>query len=131
MGRGPVGASTMSARVLMGVGVAAALAVAITACGTPAEPAPEEVEIGVGYAFDLHTHCGGDEVLFAGEYWETATDPGVDSDDWANGSTEWGDPYQSGTMTRISEDLAEFEAEGVRKQFELRPGATEFRQICA
>lgn len=131
MGRGRAAAPTMSARGLMGIGVAAAFGVAITACGTSAEPVPEEVEIGVGYAFELHTHCGGDEVLFAGEYWETATDRDEGADDGADGWTEWGDPYQSGTMTRISEDLAEFEAEGVRKQFESRPGATGFRQICA
>lgn len=43
----------------------------------------------------------------------------------------WDNPYQKGTMTRLSETSAVFEADGVEQLYELRPGATSFRRICS
>lgn len=107
--------------------MAALLAFCVTGCGAPTEPSPEEVEIGTAYSYEMYTHCGALEAKFAGEYWEV--DP--TNSRQTNSSTSWDDPYQEGTMTRLSETAAVFEAEGTQKHYRLRPEAAEFLQICS
>lgn len=116
-------------RSLFRVGATALLAVGVAACGAPSEPTPDKIEGGTGYAFDMYTHCGAREALFAGEYWEAV--PTVPAPEPADSSSQWDDPYQAGTMTRVSETSAVFEAKGRQKHFQLRPGATDFLQTCA
>lgn len=111
--------------------VTALLAVGVAACGAPSEPEPDEIEEGTAYAFDMYTHCGAREALFAGEYWEAVPVAHSPNSELANSPVEWDDPYQEGTMTRVSETSAVFEAKGRQKYFQLRPGATDFLQICS
>ncbi|MCZ4557896.1 hypothetical protein O4215_20230 [Rhodococcus maanshanensis] len=105
------------------------LTVGVSGCGAqspPPEPAPDQVKIGTAYEYQMHTHCGADEALFAGQYWEA-----VRADPQHEGSPfGWADPYQKGTMKRVSENSAAFEAKGHEKRHQLRPGATSFLQIC-
>lgn len=98
-----------------------------TGCGVTDEPSPVEVKIGTAYKYRLYTHCGAGETRFAGEFWDAVHEDA----DQANPLLVWDDPYQAGTMTRISEDSAVFEAEGAEKRYQLRPGAKSFRQTCA
>lgn len=107
--------------------MAALLTVCVTGCGAPSEPSPDKVKIGTAYSYKMYTHCGAREAKFAGEYWEA-----VQNDVRQNNSPSgWDDPYQKGTMIRVSETSAVFEAEGKEKYYLLRPGATTFLQICA
>lgn len=101
--------------------------VAVVGCGAPSEPSPGEVRVGTAYRYKLYTHCGPFEAKFAGEYWESIPDAPGDAADRHG----WNDPEQRGTMTRVSEDGAVFEAEGVEVRFVRRPGATEFLKVCA
>ncbi len=118
-------------RTLSRVGATALLAAGVAACGAPSEPAPDKIELGTAYAFDMYTHCGAREALFAGEYWEAVpATPGPTSEP-ANSPAGWNDPYQAGTMTRVSETSAVFEAQGQEKHFQLRPGATGFLRTCS
>ncbi|WP_433604935.1 hypothetical protein [Prescottella agglutinans] len=82
--------------------------------------------IGTAYRYKLYTHCGPLEALFAGEYWVVVPPP-----EQAVTASGWGDPDQKGTMTRVSEDEAVFEAEGTRARLTRRPGATGFLKTCA
>jgi hypothetical protein len=68
-----------------------------------AEAAPA-FEVGVTVPFDLYTHCG---VLGAdlGGTWFAADAPLVDS---GNPPPGWDNPYQSGTVTLLTEDTAVF-----------------------
>lgn len=102
------------------------LVAALVGCGAPSEPSPAEVKIGTAYRYTLYTHCGPLEALFAGEYWESIPPP-----EQAVTPADWADPEQRGTMTRVSEDEAVFEAEGAEIRFMRRPGATGFLKTCA
>lgn len=107
--------------------MAALLAFCVIGCRAPSEPSPEEVEIGTAYSYEMYTHCGALEAKFAGEYWEV--DP--TNAQQTNSSTSWDDPYQEGTMTRLSETSAVFKAEGTQKHYRLRPEAAHFLRTCA
>lgn len=106
-----------------GAGVVAAV---VMGCGVPSEPSPGEVKVETAFRYKLYTHCGPFEATFAGEYWEAIPPPEQVVD-----LSDWGDPFQEGTMTRVSEDEAVFEAEGVEVRFMRRPGATGFSKTCA
>ncbi|WP_141485785.1 hypothetical protein [Rhodococcus sp. WS3] len=107
--------------------IAALFTTGLAGCGAPSEPSPEKVEIGTAYSYKMYTHCGAREAKFASEYWEA-----VNTDARRNNSPSgWDDPYQKGTMTRLSETAAVFEADGREKRYLLRPGATTFQQVCS
>lgn len=79
-------------------------------------------------AFRLRTHCGIDEAMFEGRYYE-AVHPL--SDGSGNPPDDWGNPYQSGTMQVVSATEAEFrDAAGHVVLFRLRPQATAFQRPC-
>ena len=63
-----------------------------------------QVEVGVTYPFELYTHCGvvGADV---GGVWFAADPPLVEAGGPPPG---WGDPYQRGTLTLESTDVAAF-----------------------
>ncbi|MBP2320291.1 hypothetical protein JOF56_000676 [Kibdelosporangium banguiense] len=74
--------------------------------------------------FQLYTHCGVDEALIGRTFYEAETPiPGPPSD--------WGNPYQAGTMTLTSPTEAVFQDDlGHKVKFRARPGATAFKRIC-
>ncbi len=82
--------------------------------------------MGIGYRYELYTHCGPFEAKFAGAYWEAIPPPKQVVD-----LSDWGDPCQKGTMTRVSENEAVFEAEGSEARFTRRSAATGFLKTCA
>lgn len=63
------------------------------------------LEIGVPYGIDLYTHCGIDFwTRFDGSYWDAV---GYDNST-GNPPEGLGNPSDSGTMTLLSEDEAEY-----------------------
>jgi hypothetical protein len=83
---------------------ASAEAVAGAAAADGALSVPSPAEVGIPYAYDLNTHCG---VLGAdvGGVWFAAAPPLVEESGPPAG---WEDPYQRGTLTLESEDVAVF-----------------------
>ncbi|MGW3962579.1 hypothetical protein ACWED2_22365 [Amycolatopsis sp. NPDC005003] len=78
--------------------------------------------------FALLTHCGVDEAKIGDRFYEAET-PLVGP---ARSSPPgWDNPYQEGTMTLTSPADAVFRDHlGHEVRFRLRPGATEFKQLC-
>lgn len=78
--------------------------------------------------FDLLTHCGVDEALVEGVYYEAETPligPARSAPDG------WDNPYQRGTMTLISSATAVFHDDlGHEVRFRARAGATTFKHLC-
>jgi hypothetical protein len=63
------------------------------------------LEVGVPYRIDLYTHCGIDFwTRFDGNYWDAV---GYDNGT-GNPPEGLGNPYDRGTMTLLSEDVAEY-----------------------
>jgi hypothetical protein len=131
------------ARGWSGTAVAGALAAwalagwALAACGSPAAPPaspgrPSHVRAaaaGSPQPYQLYTHCGIDEARIGHAYFEAVH---LLSDGQGNPPPGWGNPYQPGTMTRLSPTTAVFrDHAGHRVLFRLRPGATTFRHLCS
>lgn len=111
--------------------MAAACVILATSCSSalPGGMSPREVRtnrdvrIGTTYRFEMVTHCGAEETMLAGEFWQAA--PG------SRTPSNWNDPVQKGTVTRTSETKAVFEAKGYQLHLQLRIGATDFLRLCA
>lgn len=84
--------------------------------------------------FDLPTHCGINELMADGRYFQRVG--GVLDDGSGNPPADWvqtsaGHLGQRGTLT-ITGDVAVFrDKEGHVETFKVRPGATRFLNICA
>ncbi|MFB7586457.1 hypothetical protein [Streptomyces sp. NPDC056169] len=79
--------------------------------------------------FELYTHCGIDEARIDSTYFEAETPL---SDGSGNPPDGWDNPTQRGTMTLKSETEAVFtDDSGHEVKFRARPGASEFKRICA
>ena len=84
--------------------------------------------------FDLPTHCGINELMANGRYFQRVggvlvagarTPSGL-----GNPPSGWGNPGQRGTLT-ITGDVAVFrDKEGHKETFKVRPGATGFLNAC-
>jgi len=78
--------------------------------------------------FALLTHCGVDEAKIGDRFYEAET-PLIGPAHSA--PPGWDNPYQEGTMTLTSPASAVFRDHlGHEVRFRLRPGATEFKQLC-
>ena len=123
------------------VGAGAAIAVVLLADvaspkGTTPRPSPSAPNDSAGAVvvmkpspYNLYTHCGVDEARIGSQYFE-ATHPL--SDGSGNPPAGWGNPYQAGTMTRMSPAVAVFtDSAGHRVTFRLRTGAKSFRHVCS
>lgn len=118
--------------------VVALLAVgALTGCGTaggagPAARVTPSVQGAPGsrtMPFELLTHCGIDEALVGGTYFEARTPL---SDGSGNPPDGWGNPTQHGTMTLTSGSEAVFTDDaGHEVHFRARPTAKAFKHLCA
>ncbi|WP_410614317.1 hypothetical protein [Amycolatopsis sp. lyj-109] len=88
-------------------------------------PAPTPVTLP---NFALLTHCGVDEAKIGDRFYEAET-PLIGP---ARSSPPgWDNPYQEGTITLTSPVAAVFRDHlGHEVRFRLRPGATEFKQLC-
>jgi hypothetical protein len=76
-------------------------------------------------AYNLYTHCGIDEAVIGGTYFEAEVP--IPEPLPAN----WGNPYQPGEMALLSPDRAVFRDEhGHEVRFRARPGATGFKHLC-
>ncbi|WP_181771445.1 hypothetical protein [Amycolatopsis pittospori] len=93
------------------------------------EVLPEHLPVAVfpaerSFPFELYTHCGVDEALVEGVYFEADLP-------LAGPPPEWGNPYQQGTMTLPKPGRAVFrDSLGHEVVFHARPGATGFKRIC-
>lgn len=119
--------------------VALLAAGALTGCGTVAEAGPAATTTPSPSApgapaarkipFDLLTHCGIDEALIGGTYYEADTPL---SDGSGNQPKGWGNPTQHGTMTLPSGSEAVFTDDaGHEVHFRARPAAKAFKSLCA
>jgi len=84
--------------------------------------------------FDLPTHCGINELMANGRYFQRVGGALVDGARTPNGlgnpPSGWGNPSQRGTLT-ITGDVAVFrDKEGHVETFKVRPGATRFLNMC-
>ncbi len=78
--------------------------------------------------YQLYTHCGISEARIGGGYYQAARPL---SDGQGNPPPGWGNPYQPGTVTRVSPRIVVFrDGAGHVVRFRLRPGATAFQQVC-
>jgi hypothetical protein len=83
--------------------------------------------VGQSSSYKLYTHCGIREARIGNDYFLAVPPLG-------NGSPPrgWGNPFQQGTMKRVSETIAVFsDSVGHRVEFHLRRGATAFQRICS
>lgn len=79
--------------------------------------------------FDLSTHCGINELMADGRYFQRVG--GILDDGSHNPPTGWGNPFQRGTLT-ITGDVAVFRDKvGHVETFKVRSGATGFLNMCA
>lgn len=86
---------------------------------------------GVGQSgpYRLYTHCGIVEAQIGKDYF-VAVHPLDDGN--GNPPSGWGNPYQDGTMERVSTNTAVFrDSLGHRVEFTLRPGATTLQTVCS
>lgn len=84
--------------------------------------------------FDLPTHCGIDELMANGRYFQRVGGVLVDGSRTPSGLGNpppgWGNPGQRGTLA-ITGDVAVFrDKEGHVETFKVRPGATRFLNMC-
>jgi hypothetical protein len=78
--------------------------------------------------FALLTHCGVDEAKIGDRFYQAET-PLIGPA--RSAPPGWDNPYQEGTMTLTSPASAVFRDHlGHEVRFRLRPGATEFKQLC-
>lgn len=88
---------------------------------------PAAPQVGVGYSFDLLTHCGIVGAIIGGIYFVAETPLIIDP---AGPPSGWDNPYQRGTLTLVSPDVAEFlDAAGHVVRFRADPGNTDY-PIC-
>ncbi len=90
--------------------------------------APSPAPAGRSFPFDLYTHCGVDEALIEGVYFEADVPQiGVAR----SAPPGWDNPYQRGTITLLGPDRAVFRDEsGHEVWLHSRPGATGFKLTC-
>lgn len=94
-----------------------------------AEPRVTTTTTALSVPYTLYTHCGISEARISGRYYQ-AVHPL--SDGSGNPPAGWGNPYQAGTMTLLSETEAVFtDKAGHRVLFALRPGAKAFLHVCS
>ena len=129
--RRPIAPLFAAAATVLVAGVVVLLAV------TPPEPKPEPAPPAARTPtptpvtlpnFALLTHCGVDEAKIGDRFYEAET-PLVGPA--RSAPPGWDNPYQEGTMTLTSPASAVFRDRlGHEVRFHLRPGATEFKQLC-
>ncbi|KZB80091.1 hypothetical protein [Amycolatopsis regifaucium] len=112
----------------------AALTVVAVLTGSPrSENVPSDLPVAIlpparSFPFALYTHCGIDEALVDGVYFE-AERPLIG--EAFSAPPGWDNPYQRGRMTLPSPDRAVFRDDlGHEVAFHARPGATAFKRIC-
>jgi hypothetical protein len=83
-------------------------AVGLGLCGPAAEEVPcaAGAEVGVPYRYTLYTHCGILSAYFDGRRW--LAKPPLTDGSGNPPSAEWGNPADTGTMTLVARDRAEF-----------------------
>jgi hypothetical protein len=109
--------------VAVGGAVALVAAFMLGNGSTAARPAGKSVP------YNLYTHCGVSEARVGSQYY-VADHPL--SDGAGNPPAGWGNPYQAGTMTRVSATEAVFtDTVGHRVSFRARPGAKTFLRVCS
>lgn len=77
--------------------------------------------------FRVYTHCGVESLRVDGRWWHAK--PPLYDDHRTGPPAGWADPYQEGTLTLESPDLAVFEALGQRVIFVPAPDNAPVR-IC-
>lgn len=109
----------------VGVVMIACSGVPLSGCGSaPAELAP----LGPAVPYVLNTHCGVSEARYQDRYYELV--PPLD-DGSGNPPDDWGNLFQRGTLTPVSETEVVFTDDaGHRVIFTLRPGATTWMRLC-
>ena len=109
------------------------LVLALTGCGasTTVEETPQETSTppGPDVAFALYTHCGIDVVLYRGRWYERVG--GLLDDGQGNPPAGWGNPYQSGTLTRAGARLVFRDEAGHREVFRPRPATASPPPKCS
>jgi predicted small lipoprotein YifL len=112
----------------------ALVTLAIAGCGQATPPAVPTATVSAARVSEtvpyvLYTHCGIDEARLDNRYYE-AIDPLSDGN--GNPPAGWDNPFQKGTMHRVSTTEIEFQDErGHHVLFRLRPEATGFKRICS
>jgi hypothetical protein len=88
-------------------------------------PRSGRVSQGVSYQFQLYTHCGLDwpqAMDFDGSFWDPIG-PGPASDGNGNPPVGFGNPIDRGTITLISQTLAQYRSStGTMMQWRRHPG---------
>jgi len=102
-----------------------------TPSSTPSSNAPSDTPPkGVtpsGKQFEVYTHCGVENTRIQGFWWHA--EPPLYNKRRNGPPAGWGDPYQTGTLTMVSDDRAVFEALGRKVVFVPAPDNQPVR-IC-
>jgi hypothetical protein len=80
-----------------------------------------------GRQFEVYTHCGVENTRIQGVWWHAK--PPLYNERRNGPPAGWGDPYQTGTLTVVSDSRAVFEALGQQVVFVPAPDNTPVR-IC-
>jgi hypothetical protein len=91
------------------------------ASNTPSGVTPSDKQ------FEVYTHCGVENTRIHGVWWHAK--PPLYNKRRNGPPAGWGDPYQTGTLTMVSDDHALFEALGQRVVFVPAPDNQPVR-IC-
>ncbi len=81
-----------------------------------------------GRPFELHTHCGIDELMLDGAWYERVG--GRLDDGSGNPPDGWGNPYQQGEVTVAGTTVTFTDDTGHHETFQLREGATGPKRLC-
>lgn len=99
----------------------------IPSSGNAPSSTPSRSVTASGRSFDLYTHCGVENTRIHGVWWHA--NPPLYNKRRNGPPTGWGDPYQTGTLTMVSDDRAVFEALGQQIVFVPAPDNQPVR-IC-
>ena len=100
----------------------------LVSCGPPKADRSAPAQLGKKYSYELHTHCGVRAAVFdQGRWWQA--NPPLD-DGYGNPPPGWGNPFTSGVMVLVRDDMAVFTAQSgqVVEFVPWPPGLN--REIC-
>jgi hypothetical protein len=123
----------MTTRYGGGIAAAAAALAVLSGCAAPASPQSNvstspKTTASSGVPFALFTHCGIHEARVQDTFF--VADQPLD-DGHGNPPADWGNPYQSGTITVEGSRAVFHDDSGHTVTFHERPGATSFLETCS
>jgi hypothetical protein len=100
----------------------------LAGCGDPSPGSPSSTPTAESVPYTLLTHCGIDEVMHDGKWYERVGGPLDDGS--GNPPPGWENPVQEGRLVIEGDTAIYTDDAGHREVFQLREGATDFKRLC-